>query len=205
MTSMNVQAYIREQFAGKRVVLVGNAPFGENCSRFIDSHDVVIRFNLFGSDWFQAGMSGRKLDIWAVNLDSGRKRNAVARARRDSLIALCRQVRADHPNVVLMTPNADDKHRRLKDAIDFYGAQGLGLLHADENCGVPLSSEPSVGFYTSFRIVGETIPISMIGFTGQVNNKHHDGEEEMRWWRNHPLITFQRSDPDSRPACKSFD
>ena len=42
----------------------------------------------------------------------------------------------------------------------------------------------------ALRLLNENIPISMIGFTGKVNPKYHDGAEEMRFWERHPLVTL---------------
>ena len=187
---MDLQAYICEQFIGKTIILVGNAPFSENRSRTIDSHDIVIRFNLFRSLSFEKGFCGRKMDCWVVNLDSGRKANSDAKARRAMLLQYCQNMRSEYPHAMLMTPNAEDRLKRLQDALPFYANNGLALIHADQNLRVPLTKEPSVGFYMSYRLLQAGLPFSMIGFTGKVNEKHHCGEEEMGFWKNQSLITF---------------
>lgn len=188
--SVDLQSYIHDQFTAKAIVLVGNAPFSESRSQLIDSHDIVIRFNLFRSLWFEQGMCGRKMDYWVVNLDSGRKANRNARERRATLALHCQKMRSEYPQALMLTPNAEDSLKRLKDAVTFYASNGLTLIYADENVRVPLSKEPSVGFYMSYRILQEGLPFSMIGFTGTVNKKHHNGEEEMRFWRSQSLITI---------------
>jgi hypothetical protein len=89
-----------------------------------------------------------------------------------------------------MTPNAEDRLQRLKDSLQFYSSAGLTLIHADENLQVPLSKEPTVGFYMSYRILQAGLPFSMIGFAGKVNEKRHDGKEERRFCCDQSLITF---------------
>ncbi len=187
---VDLQAYIYDQFTGKAIMLVGNAPFSANQSQLIDSHDIVIRFNLFRSLSFEQGLCGHKMDYWVVNLDSGRKANRDAKARRKTLVQYCQMSQFEYLQTLLMTPNAEDGHGRLKDALPFYASNGLAMIHADENLHIPLSKEPSVGFYMSYRILQAGLPFSMIGFTGKVNEKHHNGEEEMRFWRSRSLITF---------------
>jgi hypothetical protein len=132
------------------------------------------------------------MNYWVVNLDSGRKANPKAKARRATLVQYCQKTRSEYPQALLITPNAEDRLKRLRDALPFYASNGLTLIHADENLPVPLGKEPSVGFYMSYRILQAGLPFSMIGFTGRVNAKHHDGEEETRFWRCHSLITFHQ-------------
>jgi hypothetical protein len=189
---VDLQEYIHDQFTDNTIILVGNAPFFENKSQLIDSHDIVIRFNFFRSPSFEHGFCGRRMDYWVVNLDSGRKANPKVKARRATLVQYCQKTRSEYPQTFLMTPNAEDRRKRLGDALAFYASNGLTLIHADENLPVPLTEEPSVGFYMSCRILQAGTPFSMIGFTGKVNAKHHDGEEEMRFWRSHSLITFHQ-------------
>lgn len=191
---MDLQAYVREQLAGKRIILVGNAPFTENCSRFIDDHDIVVRFNLFSCNGFAEGRSGHKFDYWFVNLDTGRKNNSKAKARKAALIEECARAKRLAPPPQLHCASAEDTHGRLGDAIRFYAAQGFELLWPDTHIECASPKEPSVGFYTACRILREHVPITVIGFTGKVS-KHHDGNAELAFLQSHHLIKFARTPP----------
>ena len=110
---VDLQAYIHDKFTGRAIMLVGNALFSKNNSKLIDSHDIVIRFNLFRSPSFEEGFCGRRMDYWVVNLDSGRKVNPDAKARRATLVQYCQNMRSEYPQTLVMTPNAEDRRKRL--------------------------------------------------------------------------------------------
>jgi hypothetical protein len=93
----------------------------------------------------------------------------------------------------VLVASAEDKFGRLRTAKRWYPEQGLSLIYPDSHLTIPPSAttkEPSVGFYMACRLLHEDIPIALIGFTGKVNPKHHDGEAEMAFLRAHPLATL---------------
>ena len=139
---MDLQAYLQNNFSEKSIMLVGNGPFSDNSSKLVDLHDIVIRFNLFLSDWFMQGLCGRKMNYWVVNLDTGRNQNKDAQARRANLAHHCQYVRSEYPLARLMAASPEEpKLKRLKDAIAFYESQGHELLHPDERLKMPLRKE----------------------------------------------------------------
>jgi hypothetical protein len=152
----------------------------------IDAHDIVVRFNLFERDWFKAGLNGRKIDVWCVNLGRRPRRERRMRDRH------CELVKELNPLVSVVTPYEEDRFRRLRDAKDYYPRHGLNLIYPDEGLATTLKKQPSVGFYMAHRVVSEGIRISLIGYTGQTS-KHHDGEEEIRILREHALIEFHET------------
>jgi hypothetical protein len=186
---MDLQHLIRSNLSGKRIVLVGNAPFTTDSSALIDDHEIVIRFNLFGSSGFSDSLCGRKIHYWFVNLDCGRKNNSKAKARRAALTQQCSAVKLLLPRPEVLFASADDKRERLKDAIAFYESHGFAVIYPDAKIPCPSPKEPSIGFYTACRILKENLPITVIGFTGRVS-KHHDGAAEIAHLRNHPLVNF---------------
>ena len=182
---MDLQEYVRHAFAGRRIILVGNARFRDDRAAFVDAYEVVVRFNLFEEEWFAQGLCGEKLDYWCVNLVTGRK-SPDRRRRQDRH---CRLVKALNPTINVMTPHEEDKHRRLRDAKEYYPQRGLQLVYPDSGLDTGLGKQPTTGFYLAFRLVFERIPFSAIGFTG-VKSEHHDGEAEVAKLRNHDLIDF---------------
>jgi len=177
---MDMQAYLRDTLAGKRVILVGNADFRRDRGGFIDSHDVVFRFNEFKREWF--GLNGRRIDYWFNNL--GRK---GVRWRKGH----CAFAKELNPAVAVGTPHENDSLRRMKDAIAYYPQYGLDLIYPDS--GLPTEhitpKQPSTGFYTALRLVTAEIPVTAIGFNGGVTD-YHDGEKEMAYLRSHPLVAL---------------
>lgn len=182
---MDIQQYIRSHFSGKRLILVGNARFTESRSELIDSHDIVVRFNLFSRNGFEQGFCGRKFAYWFVNLNTGRKN----RERRADLAKECARARQLLPVPLLFAASANDKHNRLPDAVRFFREQEFQLHHPDSHLQCPSPKEPSVGFYTACRLISENIPITIAGFTGDVST-HHEGKSEMAHLSTHPLVTL---------------
>lgn len=177
---MDMQAYLRAALAGKTVILVGNAPFTRDRATFIDSHDVVFRFNQFRRDWF--GLNGQRIDYWFNNL--GRK-GVAWRAEN------CTFAKQLNPAVIVGTPHEDDKLKRLKDAIAYYPHYGLDLIYPDS--GIPTrhvtAKQPSTGFYTAIRLLTVGIPVAVTGFNGGVSD-HHDGGAEMAYLRSRPEVSL---------------
>ena len=184
---MDFQQYLRNTIKGKTVILVGNAPFQRNCSDLVDSHDCVFRFNLFSRNGYADGLCGNKTTHWCNNL--GRNPRSHREQRRHH----CELVKQIQPIPVVLVASAEDKSGRLRTAKTWYPEQGLSLIYPDSHLTIPPSAttkEPSVGFYMAYRLLHEDIPIALIGFTGKVNPKHHDGEAEMAFLRAHPLATL---------------
>lgn len=59
---------LKEMLENKRIAVVGNGPseIGKNQGSEIDSHDIVIRFNNYRTEGFEADY-GSKTDIWCIN------------------------------------------------------------------------------------------------------------------------------------------
>jgi hypothetical protein len=186
---MDLQEYIRNALSGRRVVLVGNAPFREDRAGFVDAYDVVVRFNLFKTEWFVAGRCGSKLDYWCVNLVTGRS-SPERRSQQDSH---CEFVKSQYPHSIIVTPHEEDKHCRLMDAKKYYSQRlGRDLLYPDSGLDTGLKKQPSTGFYIAFRLVREKIPFSVIGFTGKTS-KWHDGSAEVAILREDGLVAFHET------------
>ena len=101
---MDLQAILREKCFGKTVIVVGNATFSRDL-RFVDSHDVIFRFNQFNREWF--GLNGRRVDFWFNNLG----RRGVG--WRDGHCALVKTI---NPSVIVGTPREQDGLKRLNNA-----------------------------------------------------------------------------------------
>ena len=175
---MDMQEWLREICRGKRVILVGNAEFSRDRGDFIDSRDLVFRFNQFNRSWF--GLNGKRLDCWFNNLV---RRGAPWRSEH------CVIAKHLNSSSIVGTPHEDDG--RLADALAFYLRYGMDLVFPD--FGIPTESmtpkQPSTGFYTALRLLQLSIPITLIGFNGGVT-VHHDGEAEMAYLRQHPHVTL---------------
>jgi len=184
---MDLQQFIRNTIKGKLVVLVGNARFQRDCSEFIDAHDCVFRFNLFSENGFFEGLSGSRFTHWCNNL--GRNPRPHRERRRQH----CEMIKKLTPRPVVLTHSHEDRHGRLKFAQRWYPEQGIELLYPDSHLQMPidLQGEPSAGFYMACRLLHENIPISVIGFNGGVNPKHHDGKAEMDYLANHEKVNLQ--------------
>ena len=183
---MDLQSYLQAHIAGKRTILVGNAPFQRDRSVWIDEHDIVFRFNLFAKPWFASGLAGQKLDFWFNNLD----RTMEGQRQRRTHLELATSL---NPNYVVGTPHENDKHDRLLSATAFYLQHGKSLVFPDERLPTPFlgHKQPSTGFYTVFRLVQAGIAVTVIGFTGQMKSRWHDGTAEMKWLQSQPkLVTF---------------
>ncbi|MFN0019077.1 MAG: hypothetical protein ACKVP0_12505 [Pirellulaceae bacterium] len=169
---MDFQAHVRANFAGKRIILVGNAPFTKDCTELIDQHDIVVRFNLFES----SPLVGRKIHYWLNNLVRDEKR----RKGRTERVPVVRRMNAD---VVVGTPH--EPERRLATAIEFYKQHGFDLLYPDLVIPMPClgDKQPRTGFYTAIRLMHEQIPVSLIAFTDKCDSPWHDGPAEMRYLR----------------------
>jgi len=181
---MDLQEYIRSEIRGKSVVLVGNARFGVDRSAFIDSHEIVFRFNLFAGQGYSEELCGKKTTHWCNNLVR-EWQHREGRPRHWELL------QSLTPPPTVLTPSAEDKHKRLKTWIPLYERMGVSLLYPDSDLAVPpgsTSKEPSVGFYTAIRLLDEHIPFDVIAFNGGVSNRH-DGDAEMRFLHGHPLVT----------------
>lgn len=180
---MDLQKYLRDEFTGKSVVLVGNAPFRVDQSEFIDSHAIVIRFNLFFDQGYKQKLCGKKVTHWCNNLVRERQH----RAERPRYWSLLKSL---SPSPVVFTPSAEVK--RLRTWIPLYESMGATLYYPDIDLAMPAGStqmEPSVGFYTAMRLLKEQIPIAVIAFNGGVSD-HHDGLAELHYLRVHPLVTM---------------
>ncbi len=97
---MHLQAYLHKHFSNKKIILVGNAQFGADCSHLIDSHELVVRFNIFNNLSFQQGKTGSRMDYWCVNLV--RKGDGIVGDE------LCRYVKKNYPEILLITPCEND-------------------------------------------------------------------------------------------------
>ncbi len=183
---MDLQAYLKTHFSGNRTILVGNAPFSRNSSERIDGYDLVIRFNLFAKPWFREGRSGSKLDYWFTNLD----RSAESLPQRRKHAELAAEL---NPECVIGTAHENDKHGRLPPAIEFYLQYGKSLVYPDSSLPTRFlgTKQPSTGFYAAYRLVQAGVAVTVIGFTGGVNDRWHNGPAEIEWLQSQPeLVNF---------------
>src|SRR5262245_15307411 len=180
---MDLQKYLCDEIKGKSVVLVGNATFRIDKSTFVDSHEIVFRFNLFAGRGYSERLCGEKTTHWSNNLVRD-QRHREERPRHWKLL------RSLTPPPTVLTPSAKDK--RLKTWIPLYEKMGVSLLYPESDLDMPRGStpkEPSVGFYMAIRLLHAQIPLDVIAFNGGISD-HHDGEAEMRFLRTHSLVTI---------------
>jgi hypothetical protein len=177
---MDLQAILRETCFGKSVIVVGNAKFSRDRADFVDSHDLIFRFNEFHREWF--GLNGHRIDFWFNNLG----RRGVG--WRDGHCAL---VKTMNPSVIVGTPHEQDGLNRLHDARSYYPQHGIQFVFPDEKLetATVTPKQPTTGFYTIYRLLSAGIPVVAIGFSGAVS-RHHDGEAEMKFLRNHCQVTL---------------
>lgn len=185
---MDIQAYLQQHFSKKRIILVGNAFLAESRSDLIDAHDLVVRFNLFRNSAFLSGMAGQKINCWCVNLGTGRK----CKKKRAERNEYCSWIRSLDNQINVITPYEEDGHHRLANVKKYYPDHGLTVIYPDDALQTGLSKQPSVGYYMAFRLLSLSIPIAVIGFTGQTTDRH-DGQEENRRLRNDPMVTFHET------------
>jgi len=185
---MDIQAYLQQHFLEKRIVLVGNAPFTEDRSSLIDGYDVVVRFNLFDNPSFQRGQTGRRIHCWCVNLGTGRKKRRD-RAEHDRH---CDVVKALSPQCMVITPYEEDRRHRLADVTTYYPQRDLTVISPDTAMPTGLPKQPSAGYYFAHRLFSLSIPVAVIGFTGETSQRH-DGPEENRRLRGNALVTFHET------------
>src|SRR5262245_53934856 len=144
---MDVQKYLRDEIKGKSVVLVGNARFGVDRSAFVDSHEIVFRFNLFAGQGYSERLCGEKTTHWSNNLGRDRR-------HREQRLLHWKQLQSHASPLTVLTPMAEDEHERLKAWILLYEKMGVSLLYPDSDLAMPPGStlkKPSVGFYMAIR------------------------------------------------------
>lgn len=176
-SSVDLVTYIRENLSGKSVVLVGNAPFTDDRSPFIDDHEVVVRFNLFKD--YEYGKSGTRFTHWVLN---HRTRQDTALRRRRCELALRMAVTA-------LTPYECCWGDGLDNAVSYYRQWGIALLQPDVELIAEGRKQPSIGYYMARYLVEAEVKFTAIGYTGDVSRRH-DGAAEMEDLRNHPLIAL---------------
>lgn len=177
---MDIQAYLRKHFSNKKIILVGNAQFGADRSHLIDSHDLVLRFNIFNNISFQQGKTGSRMDYWCVNLV--RKGEGVVGDE------LCRYVKKSYPGIPVITPSYGKS--RLNNRKKIYSE--FEFIYPDKQLDTGLTTEPTTGYSLTYLLTSLSIPISIIGFTGETS-KWHDGPLENHLIRNNSLVTFHET------------
>jgi hypothetical protein len=189
---MDLQVFLRERFAGRSVILVGNASFQHDRSEFIDGHDIVVRFNSFARPDLNPAFRGQRIDYWFMNLTRSK---ADRKARAEHLHVATKW----NPGVIAVTPHENDREDRLPAARRFFDVRGLTLVFPKTQVATPMlgmrnarrAFQPSTGFYTAFRLRDAGVPLTVIGFTGCVNHENHNGAAEIEWLKNQPgMIAF---------------
>ena len=187
---MRLAAYLRDEFVGKRIVVVGNAGCGEDCSSFVDDHEVVVRINFFAN--FESGNCGQRLTHWCVNPNIHKLKTRAQCDRRAEL--------AKSLSVPTITPyhHRWTTRRRMRSAVDYYLGHGLRFISPDREVigpadeWIPIGIQPSTGIYLARHLVEQNIRFSAIGFTGDVS-AYHTPEFERKFIRSHPLIDFHQT------------
>lgn len=153
-----------------KIVIVGNALPKKDYSEFIESHDVVIRFNHV--NFLSTKMLGNKCDILVVqNMDSKYRGGKATLDNWGKLIIIAENAVKDHSRLIINSNNWKNRN------IETIYSDNLPIREKLNNGGS--SGFIILEWLLNSKCEGLTFPISLVGFTWQ-GWKGHAWEQEKR-------------------------
>ena len=136
-SNMFIENYLQAEIANKTVALVGNGEITENQTKFIDAHDVVIRFN--NLVYFNNPKTGKKFTHWANNRD------------KDLYVAMKLLKYRSRRALMLLYPDKFDckssLERKSIDSLQLAQKQQFNQVYYQENnINTGLDARPRIGF-----------------------------------------------------------